>query len=81
MKKIEDSIKKKEQIMSKEKIKRAEEKVAFDKKHAEELEAAKNEANQKLMMGAAVATFLSFVMAYLVMGGSSSAAASAGADL
>ena len=67
--------------MSKEKIKRAEEKKALDKKHAEELDEAQNAANQKLIMGAVVGTLLTFVLAYFVMGGSSSAAASAGAEL
>ena len=42
--KIQDSIKTKEQVMSKEKVKREKEKQDYDKKHAEELEAAKAEA-------------------------------------
>ena len=60
----------KEQVMSKEKVKREKEKKEFDKKHAEALEAAKNEANQKMAIGAVVGTILTFVMAFLLFGGS-----------
>ena len=63
--------------MSKEKIKRENEKKDLDKKHAEELEAAQNAAKQKLAMGAVAGTVIAFVLALLMFAGGSSAPASA----
>ena len=77
--KIADSVKKKEQLMSKEKIKRENEKKELDHKHSAELEDLKKAGMTNLMIGAAGALVFAIVAFYVMGSGASSSAGASGA--